>query len=339
MSKAQESLGDLGSARFYLDQALERAPGLPSLVEQDLSLALASGDPDATRSAVDRLLLLEKLNAQFALRQLSTLLNQGASDLGRTLAAQYMERFPDDVDVAQSALTVFIDQGDRPASIRAARRLVDLRGSFDDGVALARELMRDAQWAEAVAVLEPLMHHEPGDSELVAMMSDLDVRLPERDLASEFGLEPAAVETLSNDVSPSDSLSVLRTAWQERPDDEERVVHLASYLMRTDRAREAAILVDEHSAQYPRHLRVWTFTIQAWMAAGDLDTAKKRAEDASFLFPGYPPIVLAHAEVLAARGDNAEAVRMIEELIGRLDAGDEYLEPANALRTKLQQPQ
>ncbi len=339
MSTAQKVMGDLGTARFYLEQALERAPGLPSLVEQDLNLSLASGDLEATGIAVNRLLELEDLDARFAIQQLSSLMDQGATDLGRDLAVEFMGRFPEDLEVTLSVLTVFISQGNRPASIQAAQRIVDLRGSFDDRFILARELMRDAQWPEAVVVLEPMVREDPGESELVAMMAELDARLPERDLAAELGLEWTVAEGSTETVVSSDSLSILRTAWQEQPDVEERVVRLATFLMRMGEAREAALLVDEHNAQYPRHLRVWTLTIQTWLAAGDLETATQRADDASLLFPGYAPIVIAHARVLAARGDNMEAIQMIETLIGRLDAQSEYLGVATAMRIKLQQPQ
>lgn len=339
MAKAQQTLGDLGSARFYLDQAIDRAPGVLSVMEQDLDLALAAGDGDTAWSAVERMISVDTIDSPFILRQLSVLMDQGATRMASDLAARSLDLFPGDADVVGASLTVFLEVGDSDSIVRTAYRLVELRGSFDDQFILARELMRAGRWEETAEVLTPLLRDEPGDEELLAMMADLDARLPSRNLASELGLDLPVSETSTEDGTPPDSLALLRAAWLDEPEEEDRVVDLATYLMRSNQAREAALLVDEHVAEYPRHLRVWTLTIRTWLAAGDLDAAHQRAEDAVLLFPGYAPIVLAQAEVLAASGNHEEAVRVIDELIERLDAGSEYMDQAATLRSQFLQPQ
>lgn len=339
MSQAQEALGDLGSARFYLDQALEISPDVSALFEQDLELALASGDQIAASAALERMESDETIGPHYILRQLTTLMRHDAAYLARGLADHGRELFPDNVDVTTSALAVYLELGEQESIVRTARRLVTLRGSFEDTMRLAQVLMRYAAWAEAVETLEPVVRADPYDAELLAMMTELDARLPSRDLAAELGITWTVEEERSDATSAVDSLSILRAAWEEQPEDEDRVVLLVDFLLRTGSAREAALLADEHNAAHPRHLRVWALTIQTWLAAGEIDTALRRAEDAALLFPGYAPILLSRAEVLAASGNEAEAIRMVDALIQRIDPDDEHLEKARMLRSQLQQPQ
>jgi len=338
MATAQQAMGDLGTARFYLDQALAIQPDQPALVSQDLDLALASGDREAASEAVDRMLALGSVDAHFILRHLTRLLDQGPGTLGPALATRGLELFPDDVDIVAGALRVFQERGEVDSAIRSAQRLVNLRGSFDDHLTLIGLYVQRGDWDEAASLAIPLMAREGEDPELVAILTDLDGRLPARDLGTEAGVTLTPSTPQSDPVVSGDSLGVFRAAWDSDPSNEEHLVALATFLIRTDRAREAALLVDEHVAEYPRNLGVWTLTMDAWLAAGDVDTALERSEDAILLFPGYPPIVLARARVLAATGESGQAVDLLDDLLERLDANSAEAQDARTLRNQLQQP-
>ena len=339
MATAQQAMGELGTARFYLDQALQHAPEEPALVSQDLDLALASGNRDAAWTAVERILELGSMDSHYLLRHLIMIMERGPSDLGPELAHRGMELFPDDVDMVNASLTVFMERGETEAAIRSAQRINELRGSFEDRLLLSRLLMQNGQWNEAAEVLAPLLVEESDDQELLDMMADLDARLPDRNLSEETGVVLAESTVSPDPLVSSDSLSIYRQAWENQPDDESRVVRLANFLLRTSRAREAALLVDEHVAEYPRHLQVWTLTMEMWLAAEEPDTALARSEDAILLFPGYPPIVLARAKALAATGNHEAAVDAIDGLLDRVDAGSVEAEAALALRKRFLQPQ
>lgn len=339
MATAQQAMGELGTARFYLDQAIQYAPGQPALVSQDLDLALASGNQSAALVALERMMDLDEFDSHYLLRHLNELMKRGSSGLGLQLASRGVELFPDDADIVHASMIIFIEQGQVDAAIRSSYRLNELRGSFDDALRLSRLLMQAGRWAEAFDVLAPLLSEEPDDAELLAMMADLDSRLPNRDLVLETGIRLPTSEATTDAEIPSDSLSIYRHAWQEDPSDEDRVVRLARFLMQTERATEAAVLVDEHIAEYPRHLRVWTLTIDTWLAAGEAETALNRSEDAILLFPGYPPIVMARARALAANGNHEAAVRALDDLLERAGNDPEVSRIAEALREQFLQPQ
>ncbi len=336
MATAQQAMGDLGTARFYLDQAITVDPLQPALNSQDLDLALAAGDETAARDAVNRMLQSD-VDAHYLLRHLASVMDLGTGEVGRALAVQGMDLFPNDVDLVEASTRILKDLGDLEAAIRGAERLMRLRGDFDDSIRLAELHTQNGAWDEAADVLIPIMGDEFDDPELLAMLSDLDARLTERDLSAESGISIPETAAVAPEVSSSDSLGVYRQAWMDRPDDEANVVRLARYLVRNGQAREAGILVDEHVAEFPRHLDAWTLTIETWLAAGESETALMRAEDAGFLFPGYAPILLAKARALAASGDVAAALETLDELLPRLEG--EAAEAARALRSSLEQPQ
>jgi tetratricopeptide (TPR) repeat protein len=337
MASSQQAMGDLGTARFYLDQALRTASDEPALITQDLELSLAAGDPEAAARAVDRLLALGTLHPTFLLRHLTMLAERGPASLGITLATGGLERFPNDVAMAAGALRVFSERGDVDGAIQSARRLVSLRGTFDDRLRLTQLLMRKAAWNEAADIALSLLTEAEDDPEVLAILADLDARLPERDLAAATGLTWTRSEIRPDPMAPGDSLEIYRMAWQADPSDEVAMATLVHFLMQTDRPREAALLADEHVASYPRHLQAWTLAIDAWLASGDHDVALERSEDAILLFPGYAPIVLSRARVLAAVGALDTAVQLIDELVELAVPGSPEALAALALQAQLQQ--
>lgn len=339
MASAQEALGELGTARFYLDQALVLEPGREDLLSQDLDLALRSGDVDAARSAVDRMLALDSADSALLLRHLVDLLDQGPNELSVMLANRGVERYPDDTTILAAAVTAFERSGNLDQATRAAVRLADLSRDWDDDVRVARLMMQQGLWEEAADRLVPLGRLDPEDGEVLDMLSDLDARLTDRDLGQETGTVLQEREAVAIETAPSDSLTVLRSQWQADPEDEEAAWRLADFLIRSGQAREAAILADEHVDGLPRHLRMWALAIRAWIAVEDPGRALERAEDATLLFPGYPPLELALVEALLANDRPADALTRIDRLIDQLDPGTTEYAQAQSLKSSIQQPQ
>lgn len=336
MASSQQAMGELGTARFYLDQALRTASHEPALITQDLELALAAGDPEAASRAVDRLLALSTLHPTFLLRHLTMLAERGPAPLSIALATSGLARFPEDAAMAAGALRVFSERGHVDGAIQSARRLVALRGTFDDRLELTQLLMRKAAWNEAAGIALSLLPEAEDDPEVLAILTDLDARLPDRDLSAATGLAWTPSEIRPDPVAPKDSLEIYRLAWQADPSDEAAMAALVRFLMQTDRPREAALLADEHVASYPRHLQAWTLAMDAWLASGDHDVALERSEDAILLFPGYAPIVLSRARVLSAVGALDTAMQLIDELVERAVPGSTEARAALALQRQLQ---
>ena len=337
MATAQQAMGSLGAARFYLDQALRVQPALPALVSQDLDLAVASGDLAAISRAANRLLALEDLQPSFLLRHLDVLIEGNAASVGAVMAESGIRLFPGHVAVLSAGLRVFSEQGNLDAALRCAEALVDVRGSVDDRTTLIRLLMQRAEWDRAADLAVPLATEEGDDPELLKRLSDLDARLSDRDLAAETGLPLAPSTVQPEPVAPEDSLRLFRSAWEADPSREASIVALVGFLMRSERAREAALLVDEHIRDYPRHLQVWPLTMETWLAAGHPETALERSEEAMMLFPGFPPVVLSRARVLAATGERAEAIGLIDELLARVGKDSNEGRAALRLQHRLRQ--
>ena len=333
MAHTQQVLGDLGTARFYLDQALSYAPEQHDLMSQDLDLALDSGDPQAARAAMDRILALDHIEPVFVLRLLSDLLERGPADLSRLMAVQGMAWFPANRAILEAATTTLERTGHLEEAASAAGRLADLTGSWDDALRLARLQMQLGWWPEAETTLRPLLGLDPDDTEARAMWADLDSRLPDRSLMAEAGLGTAEAQP----VVTADSLGILRTAWMASPDDEAATRILIQHLMDRGQSREAALLASEHVDAWPRHLEIWVLGTKAWIAAQDLEAAVDLAETARLLFPGFAPVELVFAEALAAQGRTDDAVRHLDGLLQRWDPSTEAHRSALALRTRIGQ--
>ena len=339
MASAQEALGELGTARFYLDQALALEPEREDLLSQDLDLALRSGDVDAARSAVDRMIGLESADAALLLRHLVDLLDQGPNELSVLLAQRGLDLHPDDTALLDAAITAWERSGNLEQATRSAIRLADLSRDWDDDIRVTRLLMQQGRWEQAADRLIPLGRLDPEDAEVREMLSDLDARLPGRDLGREAGTVLQEREVMATENAPTDSLTVLRSQWQADAENEDNAWRLADFLIRSGQAREAAILADEHVDAFPRHLRLWALAIRAWIAVNEAQTALERAEDATLLFPGYPPLELALAEALLANDRPADALSRLDRLMDQLDPDSQEFEQARRLKSSIQQPQ
>lgn len=331
MSRAQVKMGDLGTARFYLDQALFLAPDQPELSSQDLDLALASGDPQAARNAVDRLLALDGIEPALLLRHLSDLLDWGPTELSRRVATQSLIWYPDNPAILEAAITTLQGTGHLEEAEAAASHLATLTDSWAHSLRLARLQMQLGRWTQAEATLRPLVVLDPDDAEVRAMWTDLDRRVPDRSLLAEAGLP----EIEENRAPESDSLGVLRAAWMANPDEEEPTLALIRFLLTHEEEREAALLAAEHVEASPRHLEVWVLGTRAWIAADEADSAMDMAETARLLFPGFPPVELVFVESMVAQGRTDEALAHLEDLISRWDAASVEHASATALRTRI----
>jgi tetratricopeptide (TPR) repeat protein len=333
MARAQTEWGDLGTARFYLDQALAQAPDQNELVSQDLDLALASGDPEAARKAVDRILALDAMEPALLLRHLTDLLDRGPTELSERMASRSMAWFPDNLAILSAAVATLEKTGNLDEAAAAAARIADLTGAWDDAILLARLQMQLGRWPEAAETLLPLVTLDPEDAEARAMWTDLDRRIPGRSLLAEAGLPESGVV-----VAPAaDSLGILRAAWMANPEDEAPTVQLIRFLLAHGQEREAALLAAEHVDTAPRHLEVWVLGARAWMAAGNSAEAIELAETARLLFPGFPPVELVHVEALAAAGRTEEALQQLDAWLARWDASSAEHGEARALQARLRQ--
>ena len=333
MAHTQRVLGEFGTARFYLDQALSYAPEQHDLMSQDLDLALDSGDPQAARAAMDRILALDHVEPVFVLRHLSDLRERGPADLSRLLAVQGMAWFPGNQAILEAAVSTLEQTGHLEDATSAAGRLANLTGSWDDTLRLARLQMQLGLWPEAESTLRPLLELDPDDAEARAMWADLDVRLPDRSLMAEAGM----VTEDAQPVADADSLGILRAAWMANPDNEATTRSLIKLLMGQGQSREAALLASEHVDVWPRHLEIWVLGTKAWIAAGNQKAAVDLAEAARLLFPGFAPIEVVFAEALAAQGRTDDALRHLDGLMQRWDPSSEAHRSALALRSRIGQ--
>lgn len=331
MARAQVDLGDLGTSRFYLDQALTLAPHQPELVSQDLDLALAAGDPQAARHAVDRLLALDGIDPALLLRHLSNLLDWGPTELSRLVATQSLTWYPDNLTILEAAITTLEGTGSLEEAAAAAARLASLTDSWDHALRLARLQMQLGQWQEAETTLRPLISLDPDDTEARAMWTELDRRVPDRSLLAEAGL----TENGAYSIPPTDSLGVLRATWMANPEAEAPALALIRFLVSHGQHREAALLAAEHVDTAPRHLDVWMLGTRAWIGADDADSAMEMAETARLLFPGFPPVELVFVESMVAQGRTDEALAHLEDLINRWDASSEEYASAVTLRNRI----
>ncbi|MDA0874526.1 MAG: tetratricopeptide repeat protein [Bacteroidetes bacterium] len=335
MAQAQAAWGDLGTARFYLDQALTLSPSRPELVSQDLDLALASGDPQASQRAVDRLLALEGVEPALLLRHLSDLMARGSAALSLQLASRSLSWFPDNVTILEQAVSTMAAAGNLEQAASAAGRLAGLTGTWDHALQLARLQMQLGRWPEASETLVPLVRLDPDDATAAAMLADLDARIPDRFLLSEAGLPGLPTGAADVSAAPTDSLGLLRSAWVAAPDAEQPALVLIRFLTVHDQAREAALLATEHVDAFPRHLDVWVEGTRAWMVAKEAARAVDMAETARLLFPGFPPVELVYAESLAASGQSDDALLHLEGLLARWEPGSADHAAATALRARI----
>lgn len=339
MALVQTTLGDLGTARFYLDRALLLDGDQPELMAQNLELSLASGDVNGAMEIFRQFTALPDFEPTSLLRQLTLVLSSVPPDMTRDLAFRSISWFPNDTVALAAAVAALERSGHLSEAATAASRLASLTGSWSDRMWLARLLSQSGRWSEASDVLLNLVMEDLQDPELRSMIQAVDGRLADRSLAAEAGLEDLEPTPSPEESTPTDSLNTLRTTWLSQPDDEAVAHALATYLIRNGQAKEAALLADEHIAAHPRHLTIWVLSIEASLAAGDSEGALVKAEDAELLFPGYPPIALTYARALVANNRTEDAASRLNNLLERLDRESAEYQEARALLREILPPQ
>lgn len=336
MADAREAVGDLASARFYAARAVENAPDNPTYLEQLARISTAAGDMEEALSAYDRLsdAAPDLLDPQ--LRHVDLLLRLDRLDEAIERADAILERHPSNAGVLSVQADLLHRAGRTSREITVLRRLLEIRPEPDTRYALAVALERTDQSDAALEVLTDLLTLDPDD--LRARELFLGIASARDDSAAIDGV-PAEIASLLEEDAPADSAGVYRRRLEADPDDSDSAAALARILAADGRALEAAEVLVTQTGRDPRRPDLWISAIEMLTVAEAYDRAALLGEEASLLYPGYPPLALSYTEALIGAGREADALEVARNARSAVDASDPLAEWLDTLIAKLEKPQ
>lgn len=336
MADAQEAAGDLASARFYAARAVERAPDNPTYLTQLARISTAAGDMEAALSAYERLgeaapdLLDVRLNHVDLMARLDRL------DEAVQLADAILEDFPTTERVLSVQVDLLHETGQTDREIVMIRRLLDVRPTPEKEYELAVALQRSGQSEQALGVLTELLVSEPD----MARARDLLLDIASREgLALDEARLPAAVTDHLGDNAPADSATVYRRRLMSDPEDSDSAAALARLLAADGQPLEAADVLVRQTERDPRRPDLWVSALRILVNSGEFDRAVALGEDASLLYPGYPPLALPYATALLGAGRDADALEIARSARAALDADDPIAVDLDTLIAEIEKPQ
>lgn len=177
--------------------------------------------------------------------------------------------------------------GDRPDGLTALDRMASIetaRGDREAAGKLVSEILR-ANPADTEALsLRGLMEAEQNNA--LAAITDLRAVLREHPEATPVRLTLARVYIANGQVSLAEE--ALRQAMETSPSDVGPRVELAALLAGTRRPDEAVSLLEASQKLAPNDVSLREALVRAYLAKGDLATARRTAEDIETLRPKSP---------------------------------------------------
>ncbi len=340
MADAQHSLGDLTSALFYMNGALQARPDDIDLHRQAYLLALESGDTESSLRHSTQILKLSPSDVVALTRHIELLMALNRKSMAASQARSGVSLFSKDEDLLRAAIRAFESVGDLENAAISSESLVGVTQDPADRHALAAVLIRAGRWEKAADQLILVLNEEPDHRQALASLLALQASLPERDLSLEIEPILTLVRKPAEDIGVSpDSLDHYRNAQAAAPEDPDRAFDLASFLFRSSDFEETVLFARRQIERDPKQLRMWLLSIRGQLELGAFESALTVAEDATLLFPGYVPFAVELVVVLAGNDRVAEAIDQARRVLSELPPRDPAAARLEKILAELEQPQ
>ena len=185
----------------------------------------------------------------------------------------------------------------------------------------------------AVPLLENLLEQNPDDAKAAALLANVYRATGRAEDAAALGNQSSASITATADQLVERARSHYRRAVKGAPDAEQTTVHLLEKALQKDSTHaealallgelrfetgafpQAAELLKRALTQNPRAPERWARAAEAYLEAGQPERAAAVADEGLLLFPGQVPLLHARATALMRMGQDAAAVRHLEEAL------------------------
>lgn len=336
MADAQEAAGDLASARFYAGRAVERAPNNPTYLEQLARISTAAGDMEAALAAWSRLSDAAPDLIAPGLRHIELLARLDFLDEAVDRADVILEHHPSHAPVLEVQADLLHRAGRTEREIVVLRRLLDVRPTRDARYDLAVALERSGDSNGALDILIDVLASDPDDMRFVELFLSLSSR---PDVTVDPDRLPSEVAALVDTGSPADSTAVYARRLESDPNDSSSAAALARLLAAEGRFLEAADVLVRQTDRDPRRPDLWISAVDHLIDAGEFDRAVDLGEEASFLYPGFPPLALPYATALRHAGRDADALEVAQKARASIDASNPLAASLDTLIAELEKPQ
>jgi len=328
MVKAKMGLGDLSSASFFIQQAIDNDERNATLWELFAELSAATEDFSALLNARRQLALLRKKNtsSHLDLIRLLSRLEHFEDALKATTVA--VEMVGADARILTERVAAFEKLGLVTEMDQTLAQLSELEPSnLSHRIELGGSYVRQSLWEKAESVFRSILAVEPDNLEagesLAAVLHHMgrtdegqailaEIRSMNQRIAASPGI---LVDLLTPDGLTAASDDQLRKWLSEHPTHKEALQELAERLITDGDALQAADLYSRIVARYPQELEMWLAAIDAYLSGRDNQLALETANQGLLLFPGYAPLRIGRAEALVAVGQTESALNAIKELL------------------------
>lgn len=336
MADAQEAAGDLASARFYAGRAVEREPDNPTYLEQLARITTAAGDMEAALAAYKRLSEAAPDLVAPGLRHVELLARLDFLEEAVDRADAILEHHPLHAPVLAIQADLLHRAGRTEREISVLRQLIEVRPTRDARYSLAVALERSGDTDAALDILIDVLVSDPDDMRFRQLFLSVASR---PDVTVDVDRLPSEVAALVDTDTPTDSTTVYRLRLEADPNDSDSATALARLLAAEGRSLEAADVLVRQTERDPRRPDLWISAIEHLVDAGELDRAVDLGEEASLLYPGFPPLALPYATALSEAGRDADALEVARTARTSIDAVNPLAGPLDALIAELEKPQ
>lgn len=334
-AKAKMELSEFLTAEFFLQRAIDVAPGNGTAWELRAELGALTGNTPAVLEARQRLI---QYNPDEWRRY---------HDLIRLLSQ--LERFEQALDVSDNAVVRFGEGRSvlesRLSVLEALPASVDLEQTLEKLIAfdptnldyrlkLAAHFVRQSLWPDAEIAfrsaldLDPenleigeslgaVLSHQGRDQEGIALVENIQQALIDERVGD------ATLDLSTPEGRASATTSELRAFLDAHQEDVAVLSELAGRLYSDQDFLASASIYEQIISGAPRELNAWTNAIDSYVKAGAPDDALRLTDQALALFPGFTPLLILNATALVEVGRTEEAISIIQQLRERVSDADQ----------------
>ncbi len=226
---------------------------------------------------------------------------QRSREQGEKILRDFIARDPGNYDLRLSLGGLLAGAGAREDALKAYQEIADRDGTGAKGlIARSRIAELDAQlgrYEPAMKLIGEVLEHNPHDTDALALRGQIelqrgdaaaaisDLRAVLRDQPKAIPIQRGLARAYRASDQPAMAEETLRSAIDTSPDDSGLRVELAQLLVQTNRSEQAVPLLEEVVRRAPNDLAGREALVRAYIAKGDLASARTAAEDLKILRP------------------------------------------------------
>jgi tetratricopeptide (TPR) repeat protein len=295
------SAGDTEKAEEQLRKLIELKPQELAFRQQLALFFLRAGKLDDAQRVLDEAVRALPQSGDAKLALVSFLTSQRTRAQAEQTLRSFIAREPRNYDLRLGLGALLWQSGDAKEALDAYTEIVRLDGLGPAGLTARDQIAQidaaQGRYDEAGKLIAAVLEQNPHDNDALYLRSSLeleqkdpaaavaDLRSVSRDLPGSIAVRHALARAYILNGEPALAEEQLHTSLEAAPADGAVRLELAHLLLHTDRAEQAAALLERGVQTKPDDVLMREALVRAYLAVGNLGAAHTAAEDVKILAP------------------------------------------------------